>query len=80
MSDLEKVNGHHAKELLSLPFAAALEGAGDPTKFPFDVDGALASVVVILSTVVSHEPFIDEGLKRAMNLGRNNRICPVGVN
>ncbi|MFP6747431.1 MAG: S1C family serine protease, partial [Alphaproteobacteria bacterium] len=51
MSDLEKVNGHHAKELLSLPFAAALEGAGDPTKFPFDVDGALASVVRLHSEV-----------------------------
>ena len=39
-----------------------------------DAVGALASVMVILSAVVSHESFIDEGLKRAMNLGRNNGI------
>ncbi len=45
MSDLEKVNGHHAKELLSGPFAAALTGTEDAAKLPFDVDTALSAVV-----------------------------------
>ena len=39
-----------------------------------DAVGAFASVVVISSAVVSYEPFFDEGLKCAMNLGRNNGI------
>ena len=46
MSDLEKVNGHHAKELLSLPFAAALSRGEDVAKLPFDVDVAVGAVVL----------------------------------
>ena len=43
--DLDKVNGHHAKELLSLPFAAALSGGEKAAKLPFDVDVAVGAVV-----------------------------------
>jgi S1-C subfamily serine protease len=44
-ANLEKVNGHHAKEILALPFAAALSGEKDAAKLPFDVDAALGSVL-----------------------------------
>jgi len=45
MSDLEKVNGHHAKDLLPSSFAAALTSPGEAAKLPFDVEHALAAVV-----------------------------------
>ena len=42
---LEKVNGHHAKNLLATPIAPALAGADDGGKLPFDVDTALTAMV-----------------------------------
>jgi len=45
MSDLEKVNGHHAKDMLPATFAAALSSPSEAAKLPFDVERALAAVV-----------------------------------
>ena len=44
MSDLEKVNGHHAKDLLSKSFGS-LAGLETKAKLHFDVDGILSALV-----------------------------------
>lgn len=48
---MDKVNGHHAKELLSLPFAAALSGGENAAKLPFNVDVAVGAVVRLHSEI-----------------------------
>jgi len=50
MSDLKKVNGHHAKDLLAKPLAT-LPGLEDVTEFPFDVERTLSTIVRLRTEV-----------------------------
>ena len=50
MSDLKKVNGHHAKDLLSKPFST-LPGLEDVNEFPFDVERTLSAIVRLRTEV-----------------------------
>ena len=50
MRDLKKVNGHHAKDLLSKPLGAH-PGLGAETEFPFDVETTLSAIVGLRTEV-----------------------------